>query len=257
MIQCRTEGRVRRIEISRPEVKNALNDELMSAIADEFDRSEADDSVHLVVLTGAGDTFSAGADLAYMKKIATGGPDANRKDALRLGGLFHRIARFPKPTVARVNGPAIGGGVGMVAACDIAVAADTAFFAFTEVRLGLVPAVISPFCVRRLGASNARRLFLTGERFDAAAAKQYGLVDEIAAPEELDATVDRLTASVTKGGPNALRAAKELIDFVSETPAAEALESNARLISELRASEEAQEGMAAFLGKRPAKWTAD
>jgi len=245
---------VARVALARPEVRNALNDDVMRRIAEAFDRVEADPAIRAVVLTGEGKAFSAGADLEYMRKIALGGPAANSSDALAMGSLFHRIAELGRPVVARVNGPAIGGGVGLMAACDVVVAADTAFFQFSEVRLGLVPAVISPFCVRRIGTSAARRLFLTGERVDAHEARRIGLVDRVVAPEDLDGAVEEVLSDLFQGGPAALAEAKKLISAVSNLPPKDVLSYTAECIARLRAGEEAQEGMRAFLEKHPASW---
>ena len=256
-IDVTIENRIGRIALARPEVRNALNDEVMRKLAEALDSFEANDQVRVVVITGIGKTFSAGADLAFMQRIASAGAEANKADALELGKLFHRVATFAKPVVARVNGPAIGGGVGLVAACDIVVAADTAFFAFSEVRLGLVPAVISPFCIRRLGAARARRLFLTGERFSAAVALEYGLADRIVANESLDAAVDAVCDDLVRGAPNALAEAKRLIDDVSTLPRESVLSYTAECIARLRSGDEAKEGMQAFLEKRAPSWAPD
>lgn len=243
-----------RIALARPEVRNALNDEVMRRIAEALDRVEADAAVRAVVFTGEGKAFSAGADLEYMRKIALGGAEANKSDAMAMGSLFHRIAEFERPVIGRVNGPAIGGGVGLVAACDIVVAADSAFFQFSEVRLGLVPAVISPFCIRRIGAAAARRLFLTGERIDAQEAAYIGLVDRVVPADRLDSAVDEVLSNVLQGGPGALAEAKKLVSAVSNLPPLDVLSYTAECIARLRAGDEAQEGMRAFLEKRPASW---
>jgi methylglutaconyl-CoA hydratase len=227
----------------------------MREIAGALDRAQGDDSVRAVVVTGQGKAFSAGADLEFMRKVALGGPEANKRDAREMGALFHRISECPKPVIARVNGPAIGGGVGLMAACDIVVASAEAFFQFSEVRLGLVPAVISPFCVRRMGAATARRLFLTGERIGAADALRYGLVDHMVDAADLDKVVEDTCAQLLAGGPLALAEAKKLIDAVSNLPPRDVLSYTAECIARLRASDEAQEGMKAFLEKRPASWS--
>lgn len=159
-----------------------------------------DPSVRALVVTGAGSAFSAGADLKMMRAMADADTERNRRDALEMGELFHKVASFPRPVVARVNGPAIGGGVGLMAACDIVIAADSAVFAFSEVRLGIVPAIISPFCIRRLGPCVARRLFLTGERIDAREAWRLGLVDEVVAAADLDAAIGRRRSSSARAG---------------------------------------------------------
>ncbi|MFQ5478072.1 MAG: enoyl-CoA hydratase-related protein [Candidatus Binatia bacterium] len=255
MIEVVTSGGISRLTLDRPESRNALNGEVMALLGERLDAIEADDSVRIVIVTGAGEVFSAGADLNAMKRAQAVGEDENRRDAAAMGALFHRLAAFPRPVIARVNGPAIGGGVGLMAACDVVVADERAFFAFSEVRLGLVPAVISPFCVGRLGASRARRLFLTGERFDAASALHWGLVDEVAASGKLDEFVERLCGRLLKGGPLALAEAKRLIERVANSPASEVLDYTSDLIARLRVSREALEGMAAFLEKRSPQWS--
>ncbi len=177
MVNVDIRDAVAMVTMTRPEQRNALGPDLIEALASAVDRVEKDDHVRVVILTGAGTVFSAGADLSSMKSQGAGDPEANRRNAIAMGGFFHRISELPKPVVARVQGPALGGGVGLMAACDIVVAAESVFFSFSEVRLGIVPALISPFCIRRLGPSAARRLFLTGEKIAARAALPLGLVD--------------------------------------------------------------------------------
>jgi methylglutaconyl-CoA hydratase len=242
------------ITLDRPEVRNALSSELMEAVGDGIDAFEADDAVRAVVIAGAGPAFCAGADLRSMRQSRDKDADDNKSDAHRMGGLFHRVASCRKPVVARVHGPAIGGGVGLMAACDIVVAAAGTRFQFSEVRLGIVPAVISPFCIRRLGEMKAMRLFLTGEPIDAAKALEYGLVDVVAADGELDGAVDKVLSDLGKAGPKALVAAKELVLRVTRLEGEAALAYTADLIARLRVSDEAVEGMTAFLEKRPAAW---
>jgi methylglutaconyl-CoA hydratase len=243
------------ITLDRPEVRNALSGELMEEVGAALDAHESDAAVRAIVIAGAGPAFCAGADLRSMRSSREASDDANRSDAHRMGGLFHRIAGCSKPVLARVHGPAIGGGVGLMAACDIIVAAESTRFQFSEVRLGIVPAVISPFCIRRLGPVVATRLFLTGEPVDARTALGYGLVDIVAPDAEIDAAVDKVCADLRKAGPNALVAAKELVRRVVELGEANALDYTAELIARLRVSDEALEGMTAFLEKRPASWT--
>lgn len=242
------------ITLDRPEVRNALSGELMESIGQAVETFEADPGVRALVIAGAGPAFCAGADLRSMRDSRDSAEDANRADAKRMGGLFHRVASCRKPVLARVHGPAIGGGVGLMAACDIVVAAEGTRFQFSEVRLGIVPAVISPFCIRRLGVTVARRLFLTGEAIDARTALAYGLVDIVAADGEIDAAVSRVCSDLGKAGPNALIAAKALVDEVSRLGIDGALDYTADLIARLRVSDEAVEGMTAFLEKRPASW---
>lgn len=245
------------ITLDRPEVRNALSGELMEAIGEAVNAFESDHEVRALVIAGAGPAFCAGADLRGMRNSRDSAADANRADARRMGGLFHRIASCRKPVLARVQGPAIGGGVGLMAACDIVVAAEGTRFQFSEVRLGVVPAVISPFCIRRLGAVTARRLFLTGEAIDAKAALAYGLVDIVATDAGLDEAVARICRDLGKAGPNALIAAKELVERVTRMDDEAALEYTAELIARLRVSDEAVEGMTAFLEKRPAAWVTE
>lgn len=242
------------ITLDRPEVRNALSGELMEAIGEAVDACEADESVRALVIAGAGPAFCAGADLRSMRSSRDSSDDANRADARRMGGLFHRVASCRKPVLARVHGPAIGGGVGLMAACDIVIAAAGTRFQFSEVRLGIVPAVISPFCIRRLGPVVARRLFLTGEAIDANTALGYGLVDIVAPDDGIDAAVAKVCSDLGKAGPKALVAAKQLVETVTQLEADAALDYTADLIARLRVSDEAAEGMTAFLEKRPAAW---
>lgn len=243
------------ITLDRPEVRNALGAELMEGIGEAIDAFEADGDVRAVVLAGAGPAFCAGADLRGMRTSRESPEEANRADAHRMGGLFHRVAGCSKPVLARVHGPAIGGGVGLMAACDIVIAAESTRFQFSEVRLGIVPAVISPFCIRRLGEVTAMRLFLTGEPIDARTALAHGLVDVVCADAEIDDAVAKVTGDLGKAGPAALVAAKELVRTVPRLPADRVLDYTADLIARLRVSDEAVEGMTAFLEKRPAAWT--
>jgi methylglutaconyl-CoA hydratase len=242
------------LTLDRPEVGNALNDEVVQRLGDALDAAAADAAVRVVVLTGAGKVFSAGADLRWMKSMRDAGAAANADDARRTQALFARIATLPRPVVARVNGPARGGGVGLLAAADVVVMAAEAHFAFTEVRLGIVPAMIAPFVVARLGPARARRLFLTAETFGAAEALAWGLADRVAPAADLDAAVGAVTADLAKGGPQALAHAKRLVEDVVTLPGAEVGPMTAALIARLRAEPEGQEGMAAFLEKRPPRW---
>ena len=256
MLDVQIRGAVGYITIDRPEVRNALGPEVVAALAAGLDRMEADAAVRAVVLTGSGKVFSAGADLSSMRKQGAAGADDNRSNALEMGRLFHRIYDFPKPVVARVPGPAIGGGVGLMTACDVIVAVETAFFSFSEVRLGIVPALISPFCIRRLGVARARRLFLTGEKILAPAARELGLVDDVTGDADLDAGVNRVLDALLQGAPGALAAAKSLVSQVAVMAPADALPFTADLLAKLRASDEAREGMTAFLEKRAPSWKA-
>jgi methylglutaconyl-CoA hydratase len=245
------------VTINRPEVRNAFDAALVARLTDVLFDLKTRKDVRVVVLTGAGRAFSAGADVNWMRAMASSSEEDNLEDALRLADLMSLLNALPFPTVARVNGDAYGGGVGLVACCDIAVANNEARFALSEVRLGLVPAVISPYVVAAIGERNARRLFLSAEAMTAKLARRVGLVHEIARPTMLDAAVDHQIGMLLKGGPNALREAKELI-FMVEGGGASADEAlkrrTARLIAEVRVSPEGQEGLAAFLEKRAPAW---
>lgn len=253
-----THAAVGRITLNRPRLHNAFDEELIAGLTRALEELAEDQSVRAVVLTGAGRSFSAGADLNWMKRAAAYDAEMNRADARALEAMLTTLDELPKPTIAMVNGPAIGGGLGLVAACDMAVASSLAVFATTEVRLGLVPAVIAPFVIRAIGARQARRYFLTAERFGAEEACRIGLVHEVAAPEELEARVEALAREVLKGGPEALAEAKRLVGLIRSMPEGGSLlaEATVGMIADRRASEEGKEGIAAFLEKRPASWLA-
>jgi methylglutaconyl-CoA hydratase len=247
---------VARLVMNRPELRNAFNEGLIRGLAESIARLSADPAVRAIVITGEGSAFSAGADLEMMRRAGGYTPEENRNDALVLARMLKAIATAPKPVIALVNGPAMGGGVGLVAACDIAIAAEESFFALSEVRLGLIPAVISPFVVAAIGARQARRYFLTGERFDAETAKRLGLVHMVAMKAQLEATLDGVLAELLQCGPVAQGEAKKLITDVAGRPLTEELMADtAGRIARLRASPEGKEGIAAFLEKRKAKWT--
>ncbi|MDP6350942.1 MAG: enoyl-CoA hydratase/isomerase family protein [Alphaproteobacteria bacterium] len=246
---------VARITLNRPEVHNAFDDHQIRRLAEAFVRLDGEDSVRAVVLAANGKSFSAGADLNWMKRTAAYSDQENRDDAHGLASLLAMIRGFAKPTVARVQGSAYGGGLGLVAACDIAIAAEEAKFMLSEVRLGLVPAVISPHVVAAMGERSARRYFITAERFDAAEARRIGLVHEVVAQDALDDAIEAILSHLAKGGPGAVAAAKDLVDAVANRPIDdEVVADTARRIAELRASAEGREGIAAFLEKRSPNW---
>jgi methylglutaconyl-CoA hydratase len=244
------------ITLNRAERHNAFDDVLIGELTEAFRSMEAEDGIRLVVLSGAGKSFSAGADLAWMKRMAGFSLDENRRDAMGLAALMRTIAHFAKPTIARVHGAAYGGGVGLVACCDIAVAAQAATFSLSEAKLGLIPAVISPYVVAAIGERAARRYFLTAERFDAAEAWRLGLVHEIAANEaELDEKVGGIVDEILLGSPAAQMEAKALVRAVAGRPVtSELIQDTAERIAKMRASPEGREGVAAFLEKRRASW---
>jgi methylglutaconyl-CoA hydratase len=257
-LDIRIERGVARVALARPQVHNAFDDALVADLTTEIGKLDRDAGVRCIVLTGQGSTFSAGADLNWMRGMARASEAENRADSERLAALMRTLNTASKPTLARVNGSAYGGGVGLVACCDIAIVADTAKFGLTEVKLGLVPAVISPYVVAAIGARQARRLFITGEIFDAAYALRIGLVHETAPLDKLDEGVDRVLHWLGKGGPQAQREAKHLALELGGALSRESGHTdmkNAALIARLRVSPEGQEGLTAFLDKRPPAWT--
>lgn len=249
-------GGVARLQLARPTLRNALDAQTIQEGIALVDALGVSETVRVIVLSGEGTHFCAGADLNYMKKMREATEDENIQDAARLGALFHRIATCPKPVVARVHGAAMGGGAGLVAAADVAVAASGTAFAFTEVRLGIIPAVISPYLIRRMGAACLRRAVLTGYRFDANEALRLGLVDAVAGASEaeLDEVVESIVADFLVAGPKAVTAAKALLDIVAGMSLENAGGETARRIARIRTTPEAQEGMASFLEKRKPNW---
>lgn len=257
-IRVETAVGVRRITLCRPAVHNAFDEALIDALVDAFAAAEADPHTRVIVLAGEGPSFCAGADLGWMKQMVGWSREDNVRDSLRLAALFSTIDACPKPVVARVHGAAIGGGVGLVAAADIAIAAPRAVFALAEVRLGLAPAVISPFVIGRIGVTAARRYFLTGERFGADEALRIGLVSQVAdsgeGGEGLDAAVGKVVRYLLRGGPEALARCKELARTVPDLSPEQRLPYTAGVIGDLRIGEQGQEGMRAFLEKRDPNW---
>jgi methylglutaconyl-CoA hydratase len=243
------------LTLNKPEIRNAFNPEFMAALRDATDRLGTDDSTRVLLITGAGSAFSAGADLNWMASMREYSYEDNVADSRQLDALFRQLDAFPRPVVARVNGPALGGAMGLIACADIAVASRAAVFGFSETKLGIAPAVISTYVLPKLGVANARRYFLTGERFDADRAHGLGLVHEVCDAEDLDATTERVLAEVLSAGPQAQVAMKQLI---REVAAAESQEASAErtvpVIARLRVSDEGQEGMRAFFEKRRPAW---
>ena len=248
------EGPVATVTLARPEARNALNVALIQELTRCFEELAEEEEVRVVVLTGEGSSFCAGADIGYMRDTAGFSYEENLEDARRLGEMFQAVDDLPKPVVAKVRGAAIGGGVGLVAVTDVAVAGEGTRFAFSEVRLGIAPATIAPFVVRKIGHSRARALFLTGERFDAEAAREIGLVHGVVPQGNLDSTVEQVVAQLLQGGSAAQAAIKELLRQIEATEPMEALGIMTQLIAELRVGEEGQEGLGAFLEKREPYW---
>jgi len=242
------------LSFDRPEVHNAFNARLIGEMTDAVLGVGEDESVRIVVLTGTGKSFCAGADLNWMREIVDYSYEQNLQESMALAEVLHMIFSLPKPTIAMVNGSAIGGGTGFLSACDIAVAAEEAMFGLSEVKIGLVPAAISPYVIRKIGESKAREYFLTGRRVSARKAQEIGLVNEVVPGRDLRKTVDHLIDLLLTSGPEAIASCKELIFNVPLMTMEEAKEYTAKMIAGLRVSEEGQEGMAAFLEKRKPRW---
>jgi methylglutaconyl-CoA hydratase len=251
------DGGVATIWMNRPDVHNAFNAQLIADLTTACIELDADDAVRAVVLAGRGKSFSAGADLNWMKAAGEASEAENFADAMKLAGMLRTLAEMKKPTIARVHGAALGGGMGLASACDICIASDRAVFATSEVKFGIIPSAISPYVIRAIGERQAYRYFQTAERINAARAATLGLAHEAVATEELDAKVSEVVEALLQGGPKSQAAAKDLIRAVANRPVSDAVvEDTARRIAGLRVTPEAKEGLAAFLDKRPAAWTA-
>ena len=248
---------VTRVTLNRPEIHNAFDDALIDELDQTFARIDDDASVRVVVLAANGKSFSAGADLNWMKRMATFDRGDNVADAIRLGELMHRVATLSKPVVGLIQGAAYGGGVGLVACCDISIASERASFCLSEVKLGLIPAVISPYVVEAIGARQARRYFITAERFDAQVAYRIGLVHDVVAGDALESVGAEIVERLMPNGPRAMASAKDLIASVAHRPIDRSvIEDTARRIADARAGAEGREGVSAFLEKRSPIWTA-
>lgn len=246
------------VALNRPDVHNAFDDALIADLLGEFNRLQDDLDVRFVVLAAKGQSFSAGADLNWMQRMAGYSEKENLRDARQLAELLHLLHGFQKPTIARVQGAAFGGGVGLVAACDIAIGSDHASFCLSEVKLGLVPAVISPYLVKAIGERQAQRYVITAERFDAREALRIGLLHKVVDQHALDEWIARFIKQLSANGPNAMREAKALVRAVGRGPIDDAMrERTARLIATVRTSDEGQEGLDAFLSKRKPDWASD
>ncbi len=251
------EEAVARVTLARPEVRNAFNAEVIRELRDAFTALSSDARVRVVVLAGEGKTFSGGADVNWMRDALALSYDDNVADAEAMSDMFRAIDRCSKPVVGRIHGAALGGGAGLTAVCDIAIAADGTTFGFTEVKLGIIPAVISPFVLAKIGQSHARALFLTGERFNAKHALTIGLVHQVVDEDDLDKTVASVVRELRSCGPNAVAAAKTLIARVGAATYDETRGITAAMIAKQRTSEEGQEGLHAFLGRSPASFVDD
>ena len=251
------EAGVATIWMNRPDVHNAFNAQLIADLTTACIALDTDDTVRAVVLAGRGKSFSAGADLNWMKAAGEASEAENFADAMKLAGMLRTLAEMNKPTIARVHGAALGGGMGLASACDICIAGDKAVFATSEVKFGIIPSAISPYVIRAIGERQAYRYFQTAERINATRAATLGLAHEAVATEELDAKVSEVVEALLQGGPKSQAAAKDLIRAVANRPVSDAVvEDTARRIASLRVTPEAKEGLAAFLDKRPAAWIA-
>jgi methylglutaconyl-CoA hydratase len=242
------------VALNRPDVHNAMNDVLMNEVTRCFTQLSSDHSLSAIILTGNGKSFCAGADLTWMKNMVHYSQQENKNDSRLLLGMYETIHACPKPVIGRINGHAFGGGIGLLAVCDITLTVPDVKFAFSEVKLGIIPAVISTFVARRMSPADMQRLFITGERFDSITAQQVGLIDLVVPPEKLDDTVNSCVDQVRSSGPTAIKEIKHLIDTLSQTDVKTYKEFTVEKISELRVSDEGQEGITAFLEKRKPNW---
>ncbi|UCG62385.1 MAG: enoyl-CoA hydratase/isomerase family protein [Candidatus Zixiibacteriota bacterium] len=246
--------RVGYVTFCRPEVHNAFNSTLIREMIQLFEDLKGNEDLRILVLTGEGKSFCAGADLNWMRAVKDQSYEQNLAESTELAKLFHVIYNFKRPIIGKINGAAIGGGTGFVAVCDISVAARSAKFSFSEVKIGVVPACIGPYVIKKMGEGKARELFITGERMSADRAFEVGLVNKVVDDEELDSEVDRLVKFVLSSGPEAVAMAKKLVSEVPGMSSDEYRPYTAEMIAHLRMSDEGQEGMDAFLNKRPPKW---
>lgn len=253
-LRIQSDGPVVRVTLNRPEVRNAFNEELIAELTAWAESVTVNGPARVAVLAGAGKMFCAGADLAWMSKMVRYTHEENVRDARAMARMFDALDRLPIPLIGRIHGAALGGGVGLAAVCDICVTSEDAMFAFTEVKLGILPAVISPYVIAKIGQSAARELFLTGARFPAARAKEIGLVHAIGDEAELDRIVAKYVNDLMTSAPQAVAAAKRLIAEVSQATRTAAIEYSIDAIAERRVSPEGQDGMGAFLAKRPPSW---
>lgn len=247
------------LTLNRPELHNAFDDELVNQLTYELKRLDTDPTINVVMLAANGKSFSAGADLNWLQRIAEYSKEENLQDTRQLAELMATLSGLSKPTVAKIQGSAFGGGIGLVACCDMAIASDAASFCLSEVSLGLIPAVVAPYVVNAIGERHARRYFLTAERFSAQEAQRIGLVHEVVPHVSLDGTVTKLLTTLIGNGPTAMRAAKDLILLTSPNPSIgqSLIEVTAQRLAEIRTSEEGQEGINAFLEKRSPSWVPD
>jgi methylglutaconyl-CoA hydratase len=242
------------VALNRPDVHNAMNETLMNELTHCFHQLSTDDSIRVIILTGNGKSFCAGADLTWMKKMVNYSQEENKKDSRLLLDMYESIHSCPKPVLGRINGAAFGGGIGLLAVCDITITVPEVTFAFSEVKLGIIPAVISTFVGLRMTPATMRRFFITGERFDSATAQKIGLIDIIVTPDKLDETIDSSVEQVRSSGPHAIQEVKHLMYNLIKMDVNAYKEFTVEKISELRVSQEGQEGIKGFLEKRKPNW---
>lgn len=255
MLKVETQGGVARLMLDRPEIRNAFDDALIAAVTQALRELDADEKVRVVVLGGNGPAFCAGGDLNWMKRMSGYTYQQNLADAQGLAGMLRTLDRMKKPTIARVHGAAYAGGIGLVAACDIAVGVPAAKFCLSEAKIGLSPATISPYVVRAMGERMARRYFLSAEVFDGIEAHRIGLLSHISPSEKLDGEIDKILENLLAGGPGSMAKIKDLIRFVSSGSVDDAMIADtAKRIAEIRATPEGKEGVASFLEKRKPAW---
>jgi methylglutaconyl-CoA hydratase len=256
-LDVRRDGRVEYVTLNRPDVRNAFNEHVIEELTRWARAAAADAALRVAVLGGAGKAFCAGADLGWMSRMVGYTREENVRDASAMAGMYAALDRIPLPLIGRVQGAALGGGVGLAAICDIVVADRRATFAFSEVKVGIIPAVISPYVLAKVGLSAARELMLTGMRFDAVRAREVGLVHCVAEDGEIDTCVERYVRELLGAAPGAIAAAKELLRAVRDRPVEDAMRITTDAIAARRISEEGQEGMRAFFEKRPPRWSVD
>ncbi len=255
IIEIQRDKDVVTVYLNRPEVHNAMNEQLMKELTSCFEELSKDDKTRIIILTGKGKSFCAGADLNWMKSMVRYSKEENIKDSRLLVSLYESIYNCRKPVIGRVNGHAFGGGLGLFAVCDIAIAVPDCKFAFSEVKLGIIPAVISTYIIRRISLSNMRRLFITGERFNSEYAKDIGLLDYVVSEDEIDNKINSYIKLLHSSGPIAVKEIKKLIDSCEKKDIEDYKDYTVKKISDLRISQEGQEGINAFLEKRKSKWS--
>jgi len=253
-VKYEIDDRVARVTFNRPEIHNAFNATVITEMQQVFNEIEKDDDIRVVVLTGAGKSFCAGADLNWMRSVVNQSFEENLAESNALAELFHNMYSCKRPIIGRINGAAIGGGTGFVAVCDIAITARSAVFSFSEVKIGVVPACIGPYVVKKIGEGKTRELFITGERMNAERAHEVGLVNRVVDDDQLDSEVDKLIKFILSSGPEAVAMAKKLIGEVPAMTPEQFKPYTAEMIARLRLSDEGQEGMDAFLNKRKPRW---